>query len=102
MSLFDLLMNNDKFLCVVAEPAFRLEKLPLGVGRASTGLSMGLLLEFSILCVLLETSPLGHHLVNNKTQGLQLRTASDSKINPLINHVNTRGTYSDKTYYYNI
>ena len=38
----------------------------------------------------------------NKTQGLQLRTVSDRKINPLIDHVNTRGTYSDKTHYNNI
>ena len=38
----------------------------------------------------------------NKTQGLQLRIVSESKINPLINPVNTRGTCKDKNYYYNI
>ena len=38
----------------------------------------------------------------NKTQGLQLRTVSESKISPLINPVNTRGTCWDKNYYYNI
>ena len=38
----------------------------------------------------------------NKTQCLQLHTVSDSKISPLINPVNTRGTFSDKPYYCNI
>ena len=38
----------------------------------------------------------------NKTQGPQLPTVTDRKINPLMNHFNTRGTCSDKTYYYNI
>ena len=41
-------------------------------------------------------------LSSNKTQGLKLRQVSDSKINPLISPVKSRGTWSDKTYYYNI
>ena len=41
-------------------------------------------------------------MFKKKTQDEQLSTISDSKINPSINPVNTRGTCSNKTYYYNI
>ena len=42
------------------------------------------------------------NILKNKTHGLQLRTVSESKINPLINPVNTNGRCWDKNYYYNI
>ena len=45
---------------------------------------------------------LEYKISNHKTQGIQLGTDSESKINPPINPVNNRGTCPDKTYCHNI
>ena len=61
----------------------------IGLPTPTISLYCYIICLFNITCFFMFEKKI---FIENKTQGLQLRTVSESKFNPQINPVNTRGT----------